>query len=81
MAKRTRADAEKTREDLIQAAARLFETRGYANTSINDICDAIGITKGALFHHFKSKQDVFLEIWTRLQVAMDPERVYRSINR
>jgi len=73
MAKRTKADANQTREDLIQAAMRLFEANGYANTSINDICDVLGITKGALFHHFKSKQDVFLETWTRLQVAMDQE--------
>lgn len=73
MAKRTKAEANKTREDLIQAATQLFEANGYANTSINDICDVLGITKGALFHHFKSKQDVFLETWTRLQVAMDQE--------
>lgn len=73
MAKRTKADANQTREDLIQAATQLFEANGYANTSINDICDVLGITKGALFHHFKNKQDVFLEIWTRLQLAMDQE--------
>jgi len=73
MAKRTKADANQTREDLIQTASQLFEANGYANTSINDICDVLGITKGALFHHFKSKQDVFLETWTRLQVAMDQE--------
>ena len=73
MAKRTKADANQTREDLIQAATKLFEANGYANTSINDICGEVGITKGALFHHFTSKQDVFLEIWTRLQVAMDQE--------
>lgn len=73
MAKRSRADAQKTREDLIDAAARLFEQDGYAKTSTNDICKVLGITKGALFHHFKSKQDVFLEVWTRLQVSMDQD--------
>ncbi len=73
MARRTKADANQTREDLIQAATQLFESNGYANTSINDICTDVGITKGALFHHFKSKQDVFLEIWKRLQVTMDAD--------
>lgn len=73
MVKRTKADAKKTREDLIDAASRLFEAKGYADTSINDICEHIEITKGALFHHFRAKQDLFLEVWTRLQVAMDQE--------
>lgn len=73
MPKRTRADAKKTREDLIKAATRLFETKGYADTSINDICVDRGITKGALFHHFRTKQELFLEAWTRLQVEMDNE--------
>lgn len=71
MVKRSRADAEKTREDLIEAATKRFETHGYAEASINDICEDLGITKGALFHHFKTKKELFLEVWTRLQVAMD----------
>ena len=73
MAKRSKADAEKTREDLIDAATRRFASEGYADTSINEICEDLGITKGALFHHFRTKQELFLEVWTRLQVAMDSE--------
>ena len=73
MAKRSKLDAKKTREDLIGAAMRQFEQQGYADTSINDICKDVGITKGALFHHFPTKRDLFLEVWTRLQVAMDAE--------
>ncbi|MEL7040046.1 MAG: TetR family transcriptional regulator [Pseudomonadota bacterium] len=73
MAKRSKADAEKTREQLILVATKRFETQGFVDTSINDICVDLGITKGALFHHFKSKQILFREVWTRLQVAMDQE--------
>lgn len=73
MARRSRADAEKTRERLLDAAARLYGERGYADTSIADICADLGITKGALFHHFKSKDALFREVWTRLQVEMDNE--------
>lgn len=73
MVKRAKADAKKTREQLVEAATRLFETKGYANTSINDICLELDITKGALFHYFRTKQAVFIEAWTRLQVAMDSE--------
>lgn len=73
MARRSKTDAEKTRLQLIQAAARLFETHGYTATAVTDICAELGITKGALFHHFKSKKGLFREVWTRLQVNMDHE--------
>ncbi len=71
MVKRTQKDAEETRESLIEAAKFLFETEGYAQTSLAAIADAAGVTKGALFHYFDSKEDLFIEVWTRLQVAMD----------
>ncbi len=73
MARRTSIDAEKTREHLVVAATKLFETKGYAETSIRDICEQLDITKGALFHHFPSKEALFRKIWTRLQVEMDDE--------
>ena len=73
MGRRSKSDAEETRERLIAAAKDRFTRDGYAATSINDICNDLDITKGALFHHFKSKQDLFTEIWTRLQVDMDQE--------
>lgn len=73
MARRSRADAEKTREQLLAVATRLFGTRGYADTSISDICAELEITKGALFHHFNAKDALFREVWTRVQVEMDGE--------
>ena len=79
MAKRSKLDAEKTRERLIEAAGRLFGAHGYAETSISDICDDLGITKGALFHHFKTKEALFREVWTRLQVEMDTEARRKAI--
>lgn len=71
MAKRSKADAEKTREQIVAAAKQLFTLNGYKATSILDICGAAGITKGALFHYFKSKEVLFTEIWTDLQSEMD----------
>ena len=73
MARRSKADAEKTREQLMDVATWLFESKGYADTSVNEICEALDITKGALFHHFKSKEGLFLAVWTRLQTEMDDE--------
>jgi len=73
MARRSKADAEKTRERLLEVAERLFGEHGYVETSLADICTELEITKGALFHHFKSKDELFREVWTKLQVEMDAD--------
>lgn len=71
MARRTKSDAEKTREQLLRVAKDVFATKGYALASLTEIVEAAGITKGALFHHFRNKEGLFLEVWTRLQLEMD----------
>lgn len=48
-----------TREALLQAARELFGARGYTETSLDDIVRAAGVTKGALYHHFASKEELF----------------------
>ena len=50
-----------TRELLIATALRLFDKNGYPRTSVEDIVDGAGLTKGAFYHHFNSKEEV-LEI-------------------
>ena len=50
-----------TREHVITAARNLFSGHGYSGTSLNDILDAVGITKGAFYYYFKSK-DALCEI-------------------
>jgi AcrR family transcriptional regulator len=54
--------AEETREHILQAAVYCFAHHGYDNTSVADICSYAKISKGALYHHFASKQAVFLEL-------------------
>lgn len=51
----------RTRDQLIQLALEMFEQNGYPRTSVEDIVDAAGLTKGAFYHHFQSKEEV-LEI-------------------
>jgi len=41
---------------MLNAALSLIRAKGYAATTVDDICEAAGVTKGAFFHHFKSKQ-------------------------
>ena len=46
------------RTKLLDAALRLIRTKGYAATAIDDLCHAAGVTKGAFFHHFRSKEEL-----------------------
>jgi AcrR family transcriptional regulator len=45
-------------EEIIAAAARVFQTKGYHAATVQDIADAVGILKGSLYHHVKSKEDL-----------------------
>ena len=45
-------------EDIIAAAAKVFQTKGYHAATVQDIADAVGILKGSLYHHVKSKEDL-----------------------
>lgn len=71
MPKRTREQAAETREALLTAARKLFTEQGFAGTSVTAVAAEAGTTKGALFHYFSSKEDLFLEVWTALQLEMD----------
>ena len=51
-----------TISNILKAATDCFEKKGYENTLVTDICKKAGITKGGFYHHFKSKQDLFLRL-------------------
>lgn len=46
------------RDEIIAAAAKVFQTKGYHAATVQDIADAVGILKGSLYHHFKSKEEL-----------------------
>ncbi len=54
--------SEETRSRIMDAAHRLFSQSGYDATGVADICKQAGVSKGAFYHHFPSKQAVFLEL-------------------
>lgn len=59
------AQAEATRERLLDAAKKLVMSKGFAGTSIDDVLKETGMTKGAFFHHFRSKADLARELVKR----------------
>jgi AcrR family transcriptional regulator len=54
--------SEETRARIIESAIKLFSNRGYNAASVDDVCEEAGISKGAFYHHFKSKQALFLAL-------------------
>lgn len=63
MARKTKADALLTRQRLIDAAIEQFALRGVSDTTLSDIADAAGMTRGAVYWHFSSKAELFNEMW------------------
>lgn len=63
MARKTKEDALRTRQLLIESAIQQFAQRGVTNTTLTDIADAAGVTRGAVYWHFSSKAELFNEMW------------------
>jgi TetR/AcrR family acrAB operon transcriptional repressor len=62
MARRTKAEAEQTRQKILKAALDLFVEKGYERTTFEDVAARIQLTKGAVYWHFKSKPELFTEL-------------------
>lgn len=61
-----------TRTRLLTAATTCFATKGYNAASVDDICMAAGVSKGAFYHHFPSKQAIFLALLQDWLQSLDP---------
>lgn len=64
---------ESRREEILDVAGRLFERKGYASTTINDILSDIGIAKGTFYYYFKSKEEVMDALVLRKIAAQTAE--------
>ena len=62
MARRTKAEAEQTRQRILKAALELFADKGYERTTFEDVARRIRLTKGAVYWHFKTKPDLLTEL-------------------
>ncbi|HEA52177.1 hypothetical protein LCGC14_0824360 [marine sediment metagenome] len=70
MARRTKEDAQRTREQLIDAAEIVFHREGVAQTSLNEIAQQANLTRGAFYWHFKNKQSIFKAMLDRQAVEL-----------
>jgi AcrR family transcriptional regulator len=68
------ARSESTRGALIAAARVLFAERGYAGVGTEEIVRAAGVTRGALYHHFAGKQELFEAVYEQIEVELS-ERI------
>ncbi|MGB7599976.1 MAG: TetR/AcrR family transcriptional regulator [Candidatus Sulfotelmatobacter sp.] len=90
MARETVVDS---RQEILRTAARLFQQRGYDATSMNDVAAALRLSKGGLYHHFQSKDEILFEIMDHameitqervlnpLRAIADPEERLRALIR
>jgi TetR/AcrR family acrAB operon transcriptional repressor len=80
MARKTKKEAEKTRELLIEAAFTVFTQKGFARTTLNEIAKKAGVTRGAIYWHFKDKAEIFWEVseQTAKQAGLDWDKVQNS---
>jgi len=74
--------AEKTRDYIIERSAPLFNTKGYVSTSLSDIMEATGLTKGSIYGNFENKDEVAIAVYqhnvsgmhTRMTHAMSDKK-------
>ena len=59
MARKTKEEAQKTRNDILDSAAKIFSERGVHRTSLEDIAKDAQVTRGAIYWHFKNKAEIF----------------------
>ena len=75
MARETVVDS---RQEILRTAARLFQQRGYDATSMNDVAAALKLSKGGLYHHFQSKDEILFEIMNHA-MEITQERVLSPV--
>lgn len=71
MARRTKEEAEQTRQALLDTALRLFSERGIGQTSLKDVAAETGVTHGALYWHFKNREDLVQALYERSRLPLD----------
>src|ERR1700752_3551780 len=78
----TAIETSNTKTKLLNAALTAIRAKGYTATTVDDICEAAGVTKGAFFHHFKRKEDLAVEAakhWGTITSGLFASAPYRAL--
>lgn len=71
MVRRTRAEMEETRATLLATARKAFGEQGYADASMDELTAQVGLTRGALYHHFGDKQGLLAAVVEQIDAEVD----------
>jgi TetR/AcrR family acrAB operon transcriptional repressor len=72
MARKTKEDALKTREAILDAAVQMFSIWGVSRTTLAQIAKEAGVTRGAIYWHFTNKEDLLSALWEQLRLPFQP---------
>ena len=71
MVRRTKEEAQETRTRILDAAEQVFSEKGVSRTSLADIAQTAGVTRGAIYWHFANKGELFTEMFDRVLLPLD----------
>ena len=85
--KRTKEEAEETRKSVLDAALRVFSRKGYAAAALKEIAEEAGVTRGAIYHHFANKEQLYLALaddasaqaWALVNLAIEEGGAFTEI--
>lgn len=69
MVRKTKEEAQNTRRNILDAALDVFYVKGVGHSSLEDIADAAGVTRGAVYWHFKNKADIFQALHAEIHMS------------
>jgi TetR/AcrR family acrAB operon transcriptional repressor len=75
VARQTKEKAEQTRESILDAATQVFFKRGVARASLEEVAQLAGVTRGAVYWHFRDKLDLFAAIEERLRMPQEAQLI------
>src|ERR1700752_4980295 len=78
----TAVETSNTKTQILNESLNAIFPKGYTATTVDDICQAAGVTKGSFFHHFKSKQDLAVEAarrWGAITSSLFASAPYRAL--
>ena len=81
MARKTKEEAQETREGILNAAVDVFYEKGVSSTSLEEIAEAAGVTRGAVYWHFKNKVDIFSALHNRKHTSVMESMLERQIEK